>query len=315
MLDRASLEVFLALAHHRHFGRAADSLGIAQSVASKRLAQLETLLGARLVDRGNRRRIELTREGALFLIEARTALAALQAAERAGLALARGTTGPLRIGYVFSAAMSGVLPAMIRSLRRSLPGLDLQPLLMETPSQLKALSEAHIDIAVTRRRPSWPERVRVVGYHREPLLIAIGDAMPLARRASLCPADLVAETFLTPQFHEQVGLADTVRDLARAAGLPEPRIRPTDNFITAACLAAAGEGIILAPASLQNLRIDGLSFLPIENYSAALDLVVLAREAIPAVVIDTLCAAFGAQPAHSSLATSRESDRSSQTHL
>lgn len=297
MLDGPSLQIFLALAEHRHFGQAAERLGIAQSVASKRLARLEDALGTKLVDRGNRRRVALTRAGTLFLDEARAALDALTAAERSGQALARGAAGPLRIGYVFSAAMTGLLPGLVRALRSALPALDIYPSLMETPEQLGALAEARIDLAIVRPRPSWPERIDEIGRHREPVLVALGERMALAKRRSLRAEDLVSQTFLTPQFAEQVGLAQMVRDLARTKGLPEPAIRPTGDFITAAALAAAGEGIILAPASLSNLKLEGLTFRPIDDYAAEIELVLLARRETPAAIVDALAATLrGRQP-------------------
>jgi hypothetical protein len=50
-----------------------------------------------------------------------------------------------------------------------------------------------------------------------------------------------------PQFHEEVGLAEAVRDLARAGGFAMPALHRTDDFISAAVLAAAGRGVVLAP--------------------------------------------------------------------
>lgn len=288
MLDGASLEVFLAVVEHGHFVRAADSLGIAQSVASKRLARLEDALGARLLERGSRTRITLTRAGALFVDEARAALAALRQAERIGRAVARGSAGPLRVGYVFSAAMSGVLPRLVRTLRERLPGVEVLPSLMDTPAQLRALAEGALDVAIVRPRPSWPERAVEVARYGEAMIVALGDGMALAGRVALSPADLVGQTFLTPQFHEEVGLAETVRDLARAGGLPAPIIRRTGDFITAAALAAAGEGVILAPQSLAALRIEGLTFRPITGYTARIELVVLARQELPAEQLTAL---------------------------
>jgi DNA-binding transcriptional LysR family regulator len=284
MLDGSALAVFLAIVEHGHFVRAADSLGIAQSVASKRLARLEDALGTRLLARGSRTRITLTRAGELFLEEARSALAALDQAERIGQALARGAQGPLKVGYVFSAAMTGVLSRTVRSLRTDLPGLEVLPQLMDTPSQIRALGEGRIDIAMVRPRPSWPARAHVLAVHREAIIIALGEAMPIAGAAALNVPDLVGQTFLTPQFHEEVGLAETVRDLVRDEGLQPPEIRPTSDFITAASLAAAGEGIIVAPASLARLQLAGLAFRPLAGEPRSLDLTVLASRETPAAV-------------------------------
>lgn len=292
MLDARSLEVFIAVAELRNFQRAADSLGIAQSVASKRLARLEDGLGARLLERGSRARIELTRAGELFLDEARMALAALHRAERVGRAVASGEAGPLRLGFVFSAAMTGVLTQVVRALGQALPEVEALPVLMETPAQLRALAEGRIDAAILRPRPTWPERTQVLGTHREPMIVALSERMDLAARETLSLADLVGQTFITPQFHEEVGLGQTVRELARASGLPEPVIRSTGDFITAASLAAAGQGVILAPASLARLRLEGLVFRPIAGSVAELSLVLLARTDLPAAVRDVLAAAM-----------------------
>ena len=98
MLDPESLDVFVAIAELDHFVRAADRLGIAQSVVSKRLKRLEDQIGTRLVERGQRHKVALTRSGELFLPEARAAIAALDRAEQLGRTFGRGEAGPIKIG-------------------------------------------------------------------------------------------------------------------------------------------------------------------------------------------------------------------------
>src|SRR6185369_12588318 len=48
------LELLLALAKERHFGRAAESCGVTQPTMSTSLKQLEEILGVILVQRGSR---------------------------------------------------------------------------------------------------------------------------------------------------------------------------------------------------------------------------------------------------------------------
>lgn len=52
MIDK--LEFFIALARHRHFGRAAEECGVTQPTLSAAIRQLENTLGAVLVQRGSR---------------------------------------------------------------------------------------------------------------------------------------------------------------------------------------------------------------------------------------------------------------------
>ena len=48
------LELLLALAKERHFGRAAEACGVTQPTMSTSLKQLEDILGVMLVQRGSR---------------------------------------------------------------------------------------------------------------------------------------------------------------------------------------------------------------------------------------------------------------------
>lgn len=52
MIDK--LELLLALAKERHFGRAAEVCGVTQPTMSTSLKQLEEILGVMLVQRGSR---------------------------------------------------------------------------------------------------------------------------------------------------------------------------------------------------------------------------------------------------------------------
>ena len=52
MIDK--LELLLALARERHFGRAAEACGVTQPTMSAGIKQLEETLGVMLVQRGSR---------------------------------------------------------------------------------------------------------------------------------------------------------------------------------------------------------------------------------------------------------------------
>ncbi|MBO9378268.1 LysR family transcriptional regulator [Sphingomonas histidinilytica] len=270
MIDGEGLAAFIAVADLRSFSRAADRLGIAQSVVSKRLRRLEDQIGAQLIDRSVRTDIRLTRIGAAFLPEASEAFAKLTATERLGWNLGRGSSGPLQIGFVFSAAISGVLGRILSALRKELPDLRLVPRLMETPEQLAALDAGRLDIGLIRPRPSYPARCRALQAHCEDLVVCLSAEHPLSAQAALSPRQLADQRFIVPQFHEQVGLIDNIRRLAEAGGFDLQPVVRTDDFVTAACLAAAGEGVVLAPASLSRLQLDGLQYRALRDFDEQL---------------------------------------------
>ncbi len=286
MLDPQSLQAFIAVAEMEHFVRAADRLGVAQSVVSKRLKRLEDQLETRLVERGRRNKVALTRAGEMFLPEARAGLASLERLEQLGRNYGRGLAGPLRVGYIFSAIMAGVLPRIIRVLGTSIPGLEVQPHSLETPEQILAVHDGKLDLGLARPRPTYPEHIKAVVIHREDVIVALARDHPLATQDRLGVRDIISQRIIVPQFHEEVGLVDVIRGVAAAAGVRLPEIQRTSNFITAAGLVAAGTGIAIAPRSLERLCLDDICFREIADHAASLDLVAIFRTDIPATLRD-----------------------------
>ena len=290
MLDPECLQAFVTIASEGQFVRAADALGCTQSVISKRLRRLEDQLGTRLLQRNKRSKVELTHEGMQFLAPARQMLVELQKVEETGRRIALGELGTLRIGYVFSAVMTGLLPSLIRHLRTVIPDAEIVPTAMETPEQLLALGSGNLEIAVLRPRPSYPPGASARAIHTEGIVLALPSESPLARAAQLRCADLAECDFIVPQFHEDVGLIDVIRTIAKTGGfVPKPVIM-TSDFITSAGLVAACMGIAAVPASLMALQLEGVIYAPITDLSSVMDLILLEAPHLPRSVRSALAA-------------------------
>src|ERR1700712_4500705 len=80
-LDLRKLRYFAAVAEHRHFGRAAEQLYIAQPVLSRQIRALEQELGCELLIRTTRS-VELTPAGEQLREDARAVFATADAAVR-----------------------------------------------------------------------------------------------------------------------------------------------------------------------------------------------------------------------------------------
>lgn len=281
MLEVEGLAAFAAIAQAGSFVRASERLGIAQSVISKRLRRLEDQLGAELIDRTVRNAITLTRAGQLYLPEAEVTLRQLERAERTGRDLAHGRVGPVRIGYIFSAALNGTLTRLLLTLRADLPTVELQPILMETPEQLRALASGRLDIALVRPRPSYPAGCEAALVHREPLLVFHSAVHALADAADIHARYLADSCFVIPQFEEQVGLIGHVERLAKAGGFTLGKMIRTADYVTAAALVAANEGVALAPASLGNCGIAGLVGRPATDCPQTITIMLVSRADLP----------------------------------
>ena len=112
-VDLRLVRYFVTVADHRHFGRAATALRVAQPSLSRQIRRLEQQLGARLLDRtpqGSR----LTEAGEVFLPAAK---ALLRSAARAAAQPSR-----ITIGYTTGL----IITPAVRELRREHPDADVQ---------------------------------------------------------------------------------------------------------------------------------------------------------------------------------------------
>ncbi|WP_300058454.1 hydrogen peroxide-inducible genes activator [uncultured Roseobacter sp.] len=145
---------FDALARIGHFGRAAEACSISQPALSSQIKELETMLGAPLVERAARQ-IRLTTLGEEFLVRARKVLTDVEEMAE----LARLSDGPLqgtlRIGVIPTVAPY-LLPAIIQALSERLPGLELMPRESITKSLVEDLLQSRLDVIVAALPISEP---------------------------------------------------------------------------------------------------------------------------------------------------------------
>jgi DNA-binding transcriptional LysR family regulator len=97
MIDK--LEMFIALAKERHFGRAAEVCGVTQPSLSSAIRQLEDQLGVQLVFRGSRFQ-GLTPEGQRVLDRALRIVGDVRALKDEMRVVRAGLSGNLRIGVI-----------------------------------------------------------------------------------------------------------------------------------------------------------------------------------------------------------------------
>jgi DNA-binding transcriptional LysR family regulator len=137
------LVYFREVGRRLHFRKAAEALSIAQPALSRQIAQLESALGVRLLNRSSRR-VELTPAGAAFMARTEPVLAALMQVPSDMKAVAEGRVGRLRVAFT-GLAMATVLPDILRGFHRQFPGIRLE--LNESPTslQLAALKAGEID--------------------------------------------------------------------------------------------------------------------------------------------------------------------------
>lgn len=118
------LAAFVKVAELGSVSRAADQLDVGKGVVSKRVAQLESLLGATLFSRSTRR-IALTAAGEAYADHARRALGELSAGHECIRALRSELTGSIRLTSTVSWGQR-VLVKVLPEFARLHPGIELE---------------------------------------------------------------------------------------------------------------------------------------------------------------------------------------------
>ncbi len=281
------LRYFLAVAQELHFGRAAARLGIAQPPLSQAIRRLEARLGVELFRR-TRRHVELTDAGAVLRDEARSLLDHAARVERALRTAEAGTAGTLRIGFVGSAAHD-VLPTLLRRLRDGYPDVVVAPQELSTTAQVQAVAGGSLDAGIVRLPIAAPH-VATLRLVEEPLVIALPDFHPLARRARLPLSALAGEPFVlwgrdrNPLFHDEVISA------CHAAGFSPNVVQEAGEMPTIVGLVAAGLGVSLVPASMERVRSDGVAYRPVRGRPVRIALALAWRRDDPPALVRNLIA-------------------------
>ena len=142
-LDLRLVRSFVAVADELHFGRAAARLYVSQPALSKQIRKLEDQLGEPLFERDSRH-VTLTTRGGQFLVDARRLLAIADSMPQPS------RPDGVRIAHVFELSTSRVVAD---AFTLADPDVPLREHAMDSVTQLNALLEGRLDVAILRVTP------------------------------------------------------------------------------------------------------------------------------------------------------------------
>ncbi|MBY2919984.1 LysR family transcriptional regulator [Rhizobium leguminosarum] len=263
-MELRHLRYFLAVAEEGNFTRAAGKLGIGQPPLSQQIRDLEREVGAALFHRVPHG-AELTSAGAAFLGEAKASLAAAEKAKLAAQSANRGETGRLSLGFTASSAFNPVVSTSIRRFRARWPEVQLSLTEMNTLALMQKLERGELDATFMRPSLDDPTGIRLRRLPDEPMVIALPASHLLARRSSVPLAALADEPFIL--FPRLVGLSlyDDVVLACRKAGFELTVAQEAPQISSVVNLVAADLGVSIVPASISQIKLEGVAYRPIEG--------------------------------------------------
>src|SRR5262245_28274201 len=220
-IKRRQLNVLVAVAQCGSMAKAAEHLAISQPVVSKAIAELEHVVGVRLLDRGPHG-VEPTLHGLALLKRSVAIFDDLRTSVSELEFLSDPTAGELRIGCEENLA-TGLLPALIDRLARQYPRIVFAMAIADPKTLMERdLKGRTVEIAIMRTAaPDLEEDFDTKKLYDDRLWIVAGAQHPLVRRRKVRLADLVDERWCLPPPDHPVG-ALVIEAFCRS-GLEPPR--------------------------------------------------------------------------------------------
>lgn len=145
------LRVFVEVARHLSFVRAAEALSLTPPAVTMQVKELESAVDLLLFDRAGRK-VSLTTAGEYFLVYAKRMLATLKDADDAMARFRKLESGVLNLGMVGTAKY--FVPQLLAQFREEHPGVELKLLEGSNREQLVAmLQQGEVDLAIMGRPP------------------------------------------------------------------------------------------------------------------------------------------------------------------
>lgn len=262
------LQAFMAIAEELSFRRAAERLFLDQSVLSRRIQNLEELLGFRLIFRTTRE-VELTEAGRVFYEEVAPAMQALARAPEHARVAAEGKSGRLRLAYM-SFAATELLPENVRRYSAEFPEVALTLAYMRTQAQKLALSRGEID-AGFMLGPFQNPQFDQIKVANEPLLAVVPMNHWLSTRPSVTLADLANCKLILGSLDQWDFFRLIITDIFSSAGLSINIAYEPSNTLGILGLVASGLGVAIYPEGLKRFQPQRVMFKPIEDCATQIE--------------------------------------------
>jgi LysR family transcriptional regulator, hca operon transcriptional activator len=261
-MELRHLRYFVAVAEELNFTRAAKRLHTAQPSLSQQVRQLEVHVGTELLER-NRRRVQLTAAGRVFLRESRDILQRIdQAVDRASRALSS-KTAELSVG-VSPPAEVRVMPKILPLVQERLPNVALVLHSLTSAHQIAGLRNYAIDLGLLRGPLDEPD-LSSKEILRENLVVVLPFNHRLAKASRISIRmldDLPCVTFSRGAFP----LRNIVASLYKKERMRIRSAQEADSVLGNLNMVAAGLGFALLPEYVKSILPRGVIVRPLDYH-------------------------------------------------
>ncbi len=264
-MNLRDLQYLVALAEHRHFGRAAEACFVSQPTLSTQIKKLEDELGVPLVER-TPRKVLLTEVGRDIAIRARDVLNQIDQIRGVARRTLDPESGTVRLG-IFPTLGPYLLPHALPLVRAAFPRLELLLVEEKTEAVLRLLREGKLDAGILAL-PLHEDSLHSEFLFEEPFLLAVSDEHALAhKQGQLKLADLTNQNLLL--LEDGHCLRDQALEVCHMAGAGEHSGFRATSLETLRQMVAANVGITLLPVTAVKppvAQVEGLHLIEFKGH-------------------------------------------------
>lgn len=259
-MNLRDLKYLVAVAEHRHFGRAAEACHVSQPTLSTQIRKLEEFLGVTLIERNNRQ-VLLTPVGERIIAQAARVLREADELVKMAQQARDPYGGQFRLGIIPTVAPY-LLPRILPLIREQFPELEIQLVEAQTAVITRELRAGQLD-AIILALPVEDDGVVTVPLYAEPFYVAVSPRHPFFGRNSIAAEELEdAEVLLLEDGH---CLRDQALDVCKSSGAVENTNFSATSIETLRHMVSADIGITLMPELAMGEDGRGIRYVPFEG--------------------------------------------------
>jgi DNA-binding transcriptional LysR family regulator len=270
------LHAVIVLAEELNFTRASHRLNITQSTLSKQIGEIEKHHGFHLFTRKNKRNVELSEVGRIFLEEARSALLHIDRAVQLGRAAREGSETILTVGHSPDADPAWV--SAVLAIRLPLyPRLRIQLISEFSNELIRSVMASELNLAMVTAPPENPQ-ITAVAFAQTPLCVVLPLTHTAAEKKSIALQDLARDEWILFARRVHPVVHDAIQDAAMREGIALKRAHDILTAQQAVHLVSEHVGVaILAQPTAAGISANGVMVKPISDTSLCFETCVVMR--------------------------------------
>jgi DNA-binding transcriptional LysR family regulator len=237
-----TLRLYADVVRHRSFSRGAEDNFVSQSAASQAVQQLETQLGARLMDR-TKRPFVVTPEGEAFYRACREILDVWEKAQAAVGAVKARVAGTVKVAAIYSVGLHDVSRHMQRFMSLY-PDARVELDCLHPHRVVEAVVSGEADVGIMSYPPA-NRSLSVVRLRAEPMAFVCHPSHRLARRKVVRPMEMTGEAFVA--FDPELTIRKAIDRALRQANVRVNIVMAFDNIETIKQAVSINAGVTILP--------------------------------------------------------------------